>query len=82
MKTIKCKVVADKVWYSKESRMLVAGDTVDFPAEVKNHENKLVPFKVGDSFEVVDEAADDVKPAGKSAKAAGKGAGDQLDPLV
>jgi hypothetical protein len=35
--TIKCKVVADKVWYSKESRFLMQGDEVDFPAKVKNY---------------------------------------------
>lgn len=57
--TIKCRVIADKVWYSKESRILVAGDIVEFPAQVKNHEGELVDFKVGDSFELVE----DEKPA-------------------
>lgn len=51
--TIKCKVIADKVWYSKEGRFLIQGEEVEFPAKVKNHEGKLVDFKVGESFEVV-----------------------------
>lgn len=59
MATIKCKVVADKVWYSKECRFLVNGDEIEFPAEVKDHTGKLVPFKVGPSFELVT----DEKPA-------------------
>lgn len=53
MSTIKCEVVADKVWYSKESRFLTPGEIVEFPAEVKDHEGKTVPFKVGPSFERV-----------------------------
>lgn len=68
MKTIKCKVIADKVWYSKENRLLKAGDEVEFPAQVKNHEGKLVDFKVGESFELVK----DEKPA-KEGKATGDG---------
>lgn len=65
MKTITCEVVATKVWYSEENRFLVAGDRVEFPAEVKNHEGKLVPFKVGESFKLVEDA----KPEGKGKKA-------------
>lgn len=67
--TIKCKVVADKVWYSKESRFLVQGEEVDFPAKVKNYEGELVDFKVGESFEVVE-------PQGKKAKQPGGKADD------
>lgn len=55
MSSIKCKVVADKVWYSKESRFLAPDEIVEFPAEVVNHEGKTVPFKVGPSFELVAE---------------------------
>ena len=51
--TIKCKVVADKVWYSKEGRFLGQGEEIAFPAKVKNFEGKLVDFTVGESFEVV-----------------------------
>lgn len=65
MSTIKCKVVGDKVWYSKENRFLEAGEVVEFPAEVVNHEGKTVPFKVGPSFERIVEGKK-VK-AGKSA---------------
>lgn len=75
MKTIKCKVIADKVWYSKENRFLKAGDEVEFPAQVQNHEGKLVDFKVGESFEVVK----DEKPAKESKPASdGKPAGSDL----
>lgn len=62
MNTIKCKVVADKVWYSKENRYLETGEIVEFPEQVKNHEGKMVPFKVGDSFELVTDKADGKKP--------------------
>lgn len=51
--TIKCKVVAEKAWYSKENRMLAIGEVVEFPAKVKDFEGNIVDFKVGDSFEVV-----------------------------
>jgi len=71
--TIKCKVVADKVWYSKEGRFLVQGEEVEFPAKVKNHEGKLVDFKVGDSFEVA-------KPEPQGSKA--KQPGGKADDLV
>jgi hypothetical protein len=69
--TIKCKVVADKVWYSKESRFLMQGDEVDFPAKVKNYKGELVDFKVGESFEVVEP-----EPQGKKAKQPGGKADD------
>lgn len=76
--TIKCKVLADKVWYSKENRFLAAGDIVEFPAQVKNHEGKLVDFKVGESFELVkdEKPAKDAK-SGKDGKD-GKPTGDDL----
>lgn len=61
--TVKCKVVADKVWYSKECRFLAHGEEVEFPAKVKNFEGKLVDFKVGESFEVVEP-----EPQGNKAK--------------
>lgn len=67
--TIKCKVVADKVWYSKESRFLVQGEEVEFPAKVKGSEGKLVDFKVGDSFEVVKpepQGSKEKQPGGKA----------------
>ena len=69
--TIKCKVVADKVWYSKEGRFLMQGEEVEFPAKVKNHEGKLVDFKVGESFEVVKP-----EPQGNKAKQPGGKADD------
>jgi hypothetical protein len=62
VKTLTCEVVASKVWHSEENRFLVTGDRIEFPAEVKNHEGKLVPFKVGDSFKLVEED----KPEGKA----------------
>lgn len=74
--TIKCKVVADKVWYSKEGRFLVQGEEVEFPAKVKNYEGKLVDFKVGESFEVVEP-----EPQGNKAKQP-KQPGGKADDLV
>lgn len=71
--TIKCKVVADKVWYSKEGRFLVQGEEVEFPAKVKNFEGKLVDFKVGESFEVVKH-----EPQGDKAKQPGSKPADDL----
>lgn len=68
MSTIRCEVVADKVWHSKENRFLAAGDVVEFPAEVKDHTGKLVPFKIGDAFKLVEPEAKQ-KPA-KAAKPA------------
>jgi hypothetical protein len=53
MDTIKCEVVADKVWFSAENRFLTAGEVVEFPKQVKNYTGDLVPFKVGDSFKVL-----------------------------
>ena len=55
MKTIKLRVIADKVWHSTESRILTPGEIVEFPAEVKDYAGNLVPFKVGPSFEVVED---------------------------
>ena len=69
--TTKCKVIADKVWYSKEGRFLMQGEEVEFPAKVKNHEGKLVDFKVGESFEVVKP-----EPQGNKAKQPGGKADD------
>lgn len=71
--TIKCKVVADKVWSSKECRFLVQGDEVEFPAKVKDYRGELVDFKVGESFEVV-------KPEPRGNKA--KQPGGEADSLV
>lgn len=68
MSTIKCKVVADKVWYSKENRVLKTGDEVEFPAEIKNHEGKMVPFNVGPSFERIEDKPDAGTGGRKSAK--------------
>ena len=69
--TTKCKVIADKVWYSKEGRFLMQGEEVEFPAKLKNHEGKLVDFKVGESFEVVKP-----EPQGNKAKQPGGKADD------
>lgn len=60
--TITCRVVADKVWFSKESRFLAPGDEVEFPAKVKNHLGQLVDFKVGESFEMVGSPSKKTKP--------------------
>ena len=65
--TIKCKVVADKVWYSKEGRFLAQGEEVEFPSKVKNHEGKVVDFKLGESFEPQNNKANQPKqPDSKS----------------
>ncbi len=72
METIKCKVVADKVWHSTENRYIVEGDEVEFPAEVKDYTGKLVPFKVGPSF---------VRIEGKPKKG-GKAPTEESDALV
>lgn len=69
MSTIKCRVVADRVWFSKESRYAMAGEVIELPAEVTNHEGKRVPFNVGGPLELVKEP---------DPKAKGKGRADDL----
>jgi len=55
MDTIKCRVVVEKVWDATKNRYALTGEVLEFPAQVKDHTGKLLPFKVGESYKVVDE---------------------------
>ena len=59
MKTIKVRVLAEKVFDARENRYAHRGDVIELPATVLNHERKLVPVRLNpEAFEVIADKRD------------------------